>query len=67
MTERAISVRPFGVNLLVNSLKAAIAELAKKKGLTRARVLDKVNAYGELVIALVIPPDRKGEWDDHPK
>jgi hypothetical protein len=43
------------VNLLVQQLKAAIAELARRKGLHGARVLEKVNQYGEIVIALILP------------
>lgn len=51
---------PEGVNLLVQQLKAAIDDLAKKKGLRGARVLDKVNRYGEIVIALILPRDPPG-------
>lgn len=54
------SVYSRGVNLLVQQLKAAIDELAKKKGLSGARVLDKVNRYGEIVIALILPRDPPG-------
>jgi hypothetical protein len=43
------------MNLLVNALKAQIAELARAKGVARPRVLDKVNARGEVVIALILP------------
>ena len=43
------------MNLLVQQLKAAIADLAKKKGLEGARVLDKLNAHNEVVIALILP------------
>ena len=50
------------MNLLVNVLKNAMADLAKAKGLDRARVLDKVNARGELVVAIIVPPSRPGEW-----
>jgi hypothetical protein len=50
------------MNLLVNQLKHALADLAKAKGLPNARVLDKVNARGELVIAIIVPPSRPGEW-----
>lgn len=39
-----------------------IAALAKAKGFTDARVLDKVNARGELVIGVLIPPRHPGEW-----
>ena len=45
------------MNLLVQQLKADIDELAKKKGLSGARVLDKVNRHGEIVIALILPRD----------
>lgn len=44
------------MNLLVQQLKASIAELARNKGLSGARVLEKVNRYGEVVIALILPP-----------
>jgi hypothetical protein len=43
------------MDLLVNALKLAIAELAKAKGIKGARVLDKLNARGEVVIALILP------------
>jgi hypothetical protein len=45
------------MNLLVNALKAQIAELARAKGVARPRVLDKVNARGEVVIALILPSE----------
>jgi hypothetical protein len=32
------------------------------KGLKNARVLDKVNQRGEVVIAIVILPRQPGEW-----
>jgi hypothetical protein len=47
------------MNLLINQLKGALADLVKAKGLAGARVQDKVNARGELV-----PPSRPGEWTD---
>ena len=50
------------MNLLINALKNALSDLAKAKGLEKARVLDKVNARGELVVAIIIPPSRPGEW-----
>jgi hypothetical protein len=50
------------MNLLLNQVKAAIAELARAKGLTNARVDHKVNDRGELVIALILPPTHPGEW-----
>ena len=52
------------MNLLVNQVKNAMADLAKAKGLTTARVDQKTNAKGELVIALIIPPSRPGEWTE---
>jgi hypothetical protein len=52
------------VNRLINSLKHALSDLAKAKGLEKARVLEKLNARGELVVAIVIPPSRPGEWPD---
>ena len=50
------------MNLLINSLKNALADLAKAKGLTKARVDYKTNKRGELVVAIIIPPSRPGEW-----
>ena len=49
------SVYGLGVNILVQQLKQAIADLARAKGLSGARVLEKVNLYGEVVIALILP------------
>ncbi|CAN5333157.1 hypothetical protein BH09MYX1_BH09MYX1_59910 [soil metagenome] len=43
------------MNLLVQQLKAAIDDLARKKGIVGARVLDKRNQHGEVVIALILP------------
>lgn len=43
------------MSLLIGALKQAISEIAARKGLKNFRVLDKVNARGELVIALIIP------------
>ena len=48
------------MNLLVTSLKAQIEDLARAKGVARPRVLDKVNARGEIVIALILPGDLGG-------
>ncbi len=48
------------MNLLVNALKSQIAELARAKGVSRPRVLDKVNARGEIVIALILPNEASG-------
>jgi hypothetical protein len=63
------------VDLLVVQLKAAIRKLLDTKGV-RARVLDKVNRYGEVVIGVIIerppgtvppgnspPPSAKNESD----
>ena len=41
------------MDLLVVQLKAAIRRLLDTKGV-RARVLDKVNRYGEVVIGVII-------------
>jgi hypothetical protein len=44
------------VNLLVWSLQAAIGELARARHVPKFRVDYKVNARGEIVIALILPP-----------
>lgn len=41
------------MDLLVGQLKNAIRRLLDQKGV-RARVLDKVNRYGEIVIGIII-------------
>ena len=41
------------MDLLIVQLKAAIRRLLDSKGV-RARVLDKVNRYGEVVIGIII-------------
>jgi hypothetical protein len=41
------------VDLLVIQLKAAIRRILETKGV-RARVLDKVNRYGEVVIGVIL-------------
>ena len=41
------------MDLLVVQLKAAIRRLLETKGV-RARVLDKVNRYGEVVIGVIL-------------
>lgn len=46
------------MNLLVSQLKIAIADLLKNKGIVGARVLDKVNARGEVVIGVILPKPR---------
>ena len=48
------------MNLLVNSLKQAIDGVARAKHLQNYRVLDKTNARGEIVIALILPGERTG-------
>lgn len=57
------------MDLLVVQLKAAIRRLLQEKGI-RARVLDKVNRYGEVVVGIVLerPPSRgaAGEPPDDP-
>lgn len=53
------------MDLLVVQLKAAIRRLLEDKGV-RARVLDKMNRYGEVVIGVIL--ERPGTWkspDDH--
>jgi hypothetical protein len=53
------------LTLGVQALMSAIGELAKARGI-EGSVRPKVNAYGELVIALIIPPRHPGEWTDAP-
>jgi hypothetical protein len=50
------------VDLLVNQLKIAIRELLQRKGV-HARVLDKVNARGQIVIGVILegPPAESEE------
>lgn len=47
------------MDLLVVQLKAAIRRLLEDKGV-RARVLDKMNRYGEVVIGVIL--ERPGAW-----
>jgi hypothetical protein len=47
------SVTDQAVDLLVIQLKTAIRKLLDGKGV-RARVLDKVNRYGEVVIGVIL-------------
>jgi hypothetical protein len=57
-TELMISYRGKpSMDLLIVQLKAAIRRLLDAKGI-RARVLDKVNRYGEVVIGVILekPP-----------
>jgi hypothetical protein len=51
------------MNLLIQRLKHELQDLAAKKDLKNARVDDKVNRRGELVVAIIIPPKYPGEWD----
>ncbi len=54
------------MDLLVVQLKAAIRRLLDEKGV-RARVLDKMNRYGEIVIGVVLeraPPGKMPDDDD---
>jgi hypothetical protein len=48
------------LNLGLRALMARIHDMAKDAGYTAARVASKVNAHGELVIALLIPPRTPG-------
>jgi hypothetical protein len=50
-------------NLLVRAVMSAIEDTAKQKG-PPCRVLSKVNAHGQLVIALVVDADFPGQWED---
>jgi hypothetical protein len=43
------------MNLLVAMLKNALHDLLKAKGIKGARVLDKENSRGEIVVAIVLP------------
>jgi hypothetical protein len=51
------------VDLLVAQLKSAIQRLLDAKGV-RARVLDKVNRYGEIVIGVILEKPGKAPDDD---
>ena len=55
------------MDLLVVQLKAAIRRLLEEKGV-RARVLEKVNRYGEVVIGVILdrPPAAIVPHDDDP-
>ena len=54
------------MDLLVVQLKAAIRRLLDSKGV-RARVLDKVNRYGEVVIGVILEkPSPPGMPQDKP-
>jgi hypothetical protein len=48
---------------LVDDVSKRIAEVATAKGLENTRTASKVNERGELVVALIVPPRRDGEWD----
>jgi hypothetical protein len=49
-----------GVRVLMGALEA----LAKSKGFADVRVLPKVNARGELVLGVILPPRTPREWSD---
>jgi hypothetical protein len=51
------------MNLLVNAIKSALYEIIERKELKGARVDYTTNSRGELVMAIIIPPSRPGEWD----
>jgi hypothetical protein len=51
------------VDLLVAQLKSAIQRLLDAKGV-RARVLDKVNRYGEIVIGVILEKPGKAPDGD---
>lgn len=53
------------MDLLVVQLKAAIRRLLDEKGI-RARVLDKVNRYGEIVIGVILERAPRNS-DDPPR
>ena len=54
------------MDLLVVQLKAAIRRLLEAKGV-RARVLDKVNRYGEVVIGIILEKrERTDGGQPHP-
>jgi hypothetical protein len=44
-------------------LIAKVEQAAHAAGFVKVRVLTKVNAQGELVIALLIPPRYEHNWD----
>jgi hypothetical protein len=52
------------MDLLVAQLKSAIRRLLDTKGI-RARVLDKVNRHGEIVIGVVL--EKKPELEPRPR
>ena len=51
------------MSLISNLVRKEMAELAERRGLKGARVQEKVNARGELVIALILPETFPGEWE----
>ena len=46
----------------VNETIAEMNELAKKHQFTHAKVAAKVNAKGEIVIAMILPPNYAAAW-----
>jgi hypothetical protein len=53
---------PLAVSVLMRELEA----LTQSKGFSKARVKSKVNARGELVLGVIIPPRTPNEWGDPP-
>lgn len=51
------------MDLLVVQLKAAIRRLLEDKGV-RARVLDKMNRHGEVVIGVILERDSSGREEE---
>ena len=51
------------MNLLVNAIKGRLYDVIEASGLQgKARIDYKTNKKGELVMAIIIPPSRPGEW-----
>jgi hypothetical protein len=51
------------MNLLVNAIKGRLYDVIEQSGLQgKARIDYKTNKKGELVMAIIIPPSRPGEW-----
>ena len=51
----------------MNQLKTRLAEIAKRFGLVNARIDHAANKKGELVLAIIVPPSKPGEWSDDQK
>jgi hypothetical protein len=52
------------MNLGIKALMAKVEQAARDAGFSKARVLYKTNRFGELVIAVLIPPRYEHEWDE---